>query len=128
MMEVTNVRTMLRMKRVYEPPSPDDGVRVLVERLWPRGMSKARAAVDVWCKDVAPSPELRRWYGHDPARWEEFRRRYLAELQGNEAVGRLERASSEGTVTLVFASRDEERSNAAVLLGLLRQIKVGEDK
>jgi uncharacterized protein YeaO (DUF488 family) len=109
------------MKRVYEPPSPDDGLRVLVDRLWPRGLSKEAARVDEWPKEIAPSDELRKWYGHDPARWDEFRRRYRAQL---EATGQIElvrvlRARAERqNVTLIFAASDEAHSNAAFLLEL----------
>jgi uncharacterized protein YeaO (DUF488 family) len=111
---------MLRMKRAYDPPSGSDGTRVLVERLWPRGVSKERAAIDHWCKEIAPSAELRKWYSHDASKWEEFRRRYLEELKGNSAVGRLEKLAEKGTVTMVFAARDPERSSAKVLTDLLR--------
>ncbi len=106
----------IRLKRVYEAPSPDDGLRILVERLWPRGLSKERAAVDVWLKDIGPSPELRRWFGHDPAKWEEFRERYWAELERNQdAVAELRRKIREGTVTLVYAARDEQHNGALAL-------------
>src|SRR5687768_6337100 len=100
---------MIRVKRVYESPDPEDGARILVERLWPRGLSKERAAVDLWLKEIAPSPELRKWFGHDPARWQEFQRRYEAELREKEdAVRVLKAKRKEGTVTLVYAARDEE--------------------
>ena len=115
----------LRLKRAYEAPSEADGTRVLVERLWPRGMTKEAAALDLWLKEVAPSGELRRWYGHDPARWAEFRRRYEAELRGGgaaEARQRLEALCREGrTVTLVFAARDEARNSAVVLRDVLEE-------
>jgi uncharacterized protein YeaO (DUF488 family) len=81
---------MIYLKRVYEPPSTDDGLRILVERLWPRGLSKSRAQLDLWLKDIAPSPQLRTWYGHELTKWEEFQRRYRAELQTNSAVGQLQ--------------------------------------
>ena len=107
---------MIRIKRAYEPAASSDGVRVLVERLWPRGISKERAALDFWTKNVAPSPELRRWFGHDPARWDEFRRRYWAELDAKpEAVEALRREIEHKTATLVYSSRDTEH-NAAVAL------------
>ena len=107
---------MIKMKRVYEEPSPDDGLRVLVERLWPRGMTKERAAIDLWPKDVAPSSELRKWYGHDPAKWEEFRQRYWAELaQKPDPLNLLRQKGREGVVTLVYAAHDEEHSGAAAL-------------
>ena len=112
---------MLKLKRVYDAPSPQDGFRVLVERLWPRGLTKKRAAVDLWLKDVAPSPELRKWFGHDPARWEQFQKRYAAELkQKKDAVNLLKRKSKAGTVTLVYAARDEEHNGALVLKRLVK--------
>lgn len=111
---------MIRIKRVYEPPGPADGTRVLVERLWPRGVSKASGRIDLWTKEVAPSPELRRWYGHDPAKWPEFRRRYLAEIRRNPEVARLrELAAGLPAVTFVYAARDEERNSARVLAAFL---------
>jgi len=104
------------LKRAYDPPARADGRRFLVERLWPRGVTKEALAIEAWLKDIAPSAGLRRWYGHDPAKWPEFRRRYLAELAANtEAVSALRDAARRGTVTLVFAARDPERSSAAVL-------------
>lgn len=104
------------LKRVYDAPAPDDGLRVLVDRLWPRGLSREKAAVDIWLKDVAPSPELRRWFGHDPAKWPEFRRRYRAELRerGND-VETLRRRGDEGQVTLLYGARDEAHNQAVVL-------------
>ncbi len=110
----------IRLKRVYEAPSPDDGLRVLVERLWPRGLSKERAAVDEWVKDLAPSPELRRWFDHDPAKWEEFQKRYWAELQHkSDVVEELRQKCHAGTVTLVYAARDEQHNGALVLKAFL---------
>ncbi|HUY89196.1 MAG TPA: DUF488 domain-containing protein [Pirellulales bacterium] len=115
---------MFQLKRAYEPASSADGCRVLVERLWPRGVSKARAAIDVWLKDVAPSSELRKWYGHDPARWDEFRRRYWAELRSNrQAVDDLRAKERKGNVTLVYAARDQEHSGALALVEFLKQGK-----
>src|SRR5690606_2895537 len=97
----------IRLKRVYDPPSPDDGRRILVERLWPRGLTKEQARVDLWLKEVAPSPELRAWYSHDQAKWPEFRQRYIEELRGNPAVEQLRRLLEESPVTtFVFAARD----------------------
>ena len=113
----------VRVKRVYEPVSPDDGERVLVDRLWPRGVSKAAAHLDEWDKDVAPSDELRRWYGHDPAKFAEFRRRYADELREPErakALARLNDAARHGTVTLLTATKDAARSEAEVLAEQLR--------
>lgn len=107
---------MIRLKRVYEEPSRQDGLRILVERLWPRGLSKERAAVDLWLKDVAPSTELRQWFGHDPARWKQFQNRYWSELrERKEAVKLLKAKSKEGAVTLVYAARDEEHNGALAL-------------
>lgn len=104
------------LKRAYEAPSPDDGVRILVERLWPRGVKKSDAAIDHWAKDVSPSPELRKWFGHLPERWDEFCRRYTVELEQNtEAVSDLRGLCARGRVTFVFAARDLNR-NSAVLL------------
>ena len=117
----------IRLKRVYETPSPEDGVRVLVERLWPRGLTKERAAVDHWLKDLAPSPELRRWFGHDPARWDEFRRRYAAELDGQpDAVARLAALARGHRVTFVYAARDDERNSARLLRDYLESKEAGE--
>ena len=104
------------LKRAYEPAAKQDGARLLVERLWPRGLTKEKARIDEWFKDVAPSPALRQWYGHDPAKWAGFRRRYLAELKANsEAVGRLRERAKKGPVTFVYAARDEARNSARVL-------------
>jgi uncharacterized protein YeaO (DUF488 family) len=106
----------IRLKRAYEKPAPDDGLRVLVERLWPRGLTKERAAVDLWMKDIAPSPELRKWFSHDPAKWQEFQTRYRAELrQKKELVEELRQKCREGAVTFVYAARDEEHNSAALL-------------
>src|SRR5665213_2204854 len=93
----------VKLKRAYEPAAADDGTRVLVDRLWPRGVSKAEAAVDLWLKDIAPSTELRKWFGHDPALWAEFQQRYADEVHGNpEPFGRLRELAREGPVTLVY--------------------------
>lgn len=113
---------MFQLKRAYEPAARADGCRVLVERLWPRGVSKSQAAIDAWLKDVAPSSELRKWYGHDPARWQEFRRRYWAELRANRpAVDDLRSKERKGKVTLVYAARDREHSGALALAEFLKQ-------
>ncbi len=113
---------MVQLKRAYDAPETSDGIRVLVDRLWPRGLSKERAKIDLWLKDVAPSAELRQWYGHAPERWEEFRRRYLEELQAEparEALTRLRGLARKGMVTLIVGARDSERSDGAVLRELL---------
>ena len=106
------------MKRAYDPPSDEDGERILVDRLWPRGLAKDEARLSSWLKEVAPSPELRKWYGHDPARWEEFRKRYAMELRDPGKRALLESIawkSRRGVVTLVYGARDRERNHAVVL-------------
>ncbi|MGH7557604.1 MAG: DUF488 domain-containing protein [Gemmatimonadota bacterium] len=106
----------LKLKRAYEPPEPGDGFRILVDRLWPRGLSKSSAQIDLWLKEVAPSTELRKWFGHDPAKWAAFRRRYFRELEENpEAVEQLREHTRQGTVTLVYGARDEEHNDAVAL-------------
>lgn len=116
--------TNIRVQRVYDPPAPDGGARVLVDRIWPRGLRKDAARLDDWARDVAPSAELRTWYGHDPAKFEEFRRRYSEELAGpgrREALGRLRSRAAAGPLTLLTATRDLGLSQAAVLAQLLAQ-------
>ncbi|WP_442954859.1 DUF488 domain-containing protein [Pelomicrobium sp.] len=104
------------MRRVYDPPREEDGLRVLVDRLWPRGLSKEAARVDLWLKDIAPSDALRKWYGHEPSRWDEFRRRYFAELEAHrERLEELRQQARRGRVTLLFGARDEEHNNAVAL-------------
>jgi uncharacterized protein YeaO (DUF488 family) len=106
----------IRTKRVYEPPAAEDGTRVLVDRMWPRGISKADAALDHWFKDIAPSAALRKWFGHKPERWTEFRKRYARELDDNpDAVAALRAMLKRGAVTLLFAAHDAERNNAEAL-------------
>jgi uncharacterized protein YeaO (DUF488 family) len=110
----------VRTKRAYEPPASADGTRVLVDRLWPRGLRKADAAIDHWAKDLAPSTELRKWFAHDPSRWEEFRRRYAEEVRENaEEIERLRALAQKGPVTLVYAAHDEAHNNAVVLREIL---------
>ena len=107
---------MIRVRNAYEPPLREDGFRVLVDRLWPRGLKKEKAAVDLWLRDVAPSAELRRWFGHDHARWNEFRRRYRRELRDKpQLLTFLRSRGRRGTVTLVFGARDREFNNAVAL-------------
>jgi len=108
----------IRIKRVYEPASAEDGKRILVDRLWPRGLSKDKAQVDLWLKEVGPSNALRKWFGHDPERWSEFERRYRAELKGSEALEELKKAAK-GNVTLLFGAKDEEHNQAIVLQSIL---------
>jgi uncharacterized protein YeaO (DUF488 family) len=111
---------MILLKRVYEKPSRRDGLRILVDRLWPRGLTKERAAVDLWLKDVGPSTELRKWFGHDPAKWKEFQARYRKELKGKKDELRLlKQKSRDHTVTLVYGARDEEHNEALVLKQIL---------
>ncbi|MGX2040931.1 DUF488 domain-containing protein [Methylocaldum sp. MU1018] len=107
---------MISVKRVYEVPAPADGERFLVERLWPRGVSRPMLAMTAWIKEAAPSNDLRRWFGHDPAKWTEFRRRYFAELDGkSEALQPLLDAAARGNVTLLYSARDTEHNNAVAL-------------
>ncbi len=119
---MTRQQVRIALKRVYDEPESGDGTRVLVERLWPRGLSKERAHVDVWLKEIAPSRELRTWFGHDPEKFVEFRRRYEAELAaetGQVALATLRELAQQGPMTLVFAVLDTEHTNAVVLRDLL---------
>lgn len=119
-MALPTAKIVVQLKRAYEPPSPRDGIRVLVDRIWPRGVSKGRARIDTWLRDIAPSTALRQWFGHDPARWGEFRRRYRGELKRHkEAVAQLRAIARNGPITLVFSARDERHNQAVVLKELL---------
>ena len=110
----------VKLKRAYEPQAPDDGLRILVDRLWPRGVKKSDAAIDDWMKEIAPSAALRKWFDHDPERWQEFRRRYKAELrQRPEELEKLRRLAQRGRITLIFAARDEAHNDAVVLRDML---------
>ncbi len=110
----------VKLKRAYERPSPDDGIRILVDRLWPRGVKKVNAAIDHWMKEIAPSTELRRWFGHDPGRWEEFQRRYAQELKRHrEQVDQLRSLARRSVITLIYAARDQDHNEAVVLRDLL---------
>jgi uncharacterized protein YeaO (DUF488 family) len=112
----------VRIKRVYEAPADADGKRILIDRLWPRGLTKEKARIDVWLKEVAPSAELRQWFGHDPAKWPEFQKRYQEELRANEAsVRRLREELEHGPATLVYGAKDEQHNDAVVLKALLEQ-------
>ena len=112
--------TVIKLKRAYDSASKDDGMRFLVERLWPRGVSKTALHLDAWLKDVAPSTELRRWFSHDPSKWIEFQRRYFAELNANlKIVESILEASRRGRVTLVYSSHDQEHNNAVALKAFL---------
>jgi uncharacterized protein YeaO (DUF488 family) len=113
---------MIKLKRAYEPASKDDGLRILVERLWPRGVSKQRARIDLWLKDLAPSTDLRQWYGHDPERWPQFRKRYWAELKDQgDVLALLKYVTQERAVTFVYAASDEERNSAVALKEFLER-------
>jgi uncharacterized protein YeaO (DUF488 family) len=117
-------KTQVKLKRVYDPPAPDDGQRVLVERLWPRGLKREDARLDEWLREIAPSDGLRRWFGHDPARWEEFQARYrqeLADADHQAALAKLRERARRGPLTLLFAARDAEHCNAQVLRALLEE-------
>jgi uncharacterized protein YeaO (DUF488 family) len=113
---------MIWIKRVYDPPAKEDGSRFLVERLWPRGMKKETLHMAAWCKEVAPSNELRRWFSHDPAKWKEFQRRYRGELAGNRAACQpLLDAAEHGDITLLYSAHDTEHNNALVLKSCLEE-------
>jgi uncharacterized protein YeaO (DUF488 family) len=117
-----NQHMSVRLKRAYEPATPADGYRVLIDRLWPRGVSRERAKLDHWEKDLPPSSELRHWFGHDPSRFEEFRRRYIEELSGQRArLTALRRLARDGTLTLVYSAHDTEHNDAVVLADVLRR-------
>lgn len=110
----------IKIKRVYEEPDKEDGRRILVDRLWPRGLTKEKASVDLWLKDIAPSTELRKWFGHDPNKWEEFKKRYLRELSENdESVSLLRQAVKKGAATLVYGASDTGHNEAVVLRDFL---------
>ena len=112
----------VRLKRVYDPPVPEDGCRVLIDRLWPRGVSRERARLDDWEKQLAPSTQLRQWFGHEPSRFEEFRRRYIEELRSERPrLAALRRHARHGTLTLVYSAHDSEHNDAVVLAEVLRR-------
>ncbi len=106
---------MIKIKRVYEEPDKGDGFRILVDRLWPRGLSKDKVKVDLWLKDIAPSDELRKWFGHDPKRWDEFRRRYSEELKDKKEMVDLIIEKAHGIVTLLYGAKEEKYNNATAL-------------
>ena len=111
----------ITIKRAYAQPVPEDGFRILVDRLWPRGLSKDKAQIDLWLKDIAPSAELRKWFGHDPGKWTEFQRRYRAELkQKEQLLATIEARARKTRVTLVYGAKDEEHNDAVVLLKVLK--------
>jgi uncharacterized protein YeaO (DUF488 family) len=115
---------MIKLKRAYEPAAAGDGLRILVERLWPRGVSKQKGKIELWLKSLAPSTKLRKWYGHDPTRWPQFRKRYWAELKSQaDLLALLKHVVQDGSVTFVYAARDEERNSAVALKELLERTK-----
>jgi uncharacterized protein YeaO (DUF488 family) len=109
------------LKRAYESPAMSDGERILVDRLWPRGLAKVKAKIDLWLKDVAPSTELRQWFGHDPEKWSEFKKRYRAELKNNPALSELQALSHQRDITLVYAAKDQLHNEAVVLKEILER-------
>jgi uncharacterized protein YeaO (DUF488 family) len=110
----------IQLKRVYEAPSKEDGTRILVDRLWPRGLTKEKACVDLWLKEIAPSTELRKWFDHDPAKWAEFKARYKFELKNNaQQLALLKKEAAKGKTTLLYGAKDEQHNEAVVLLQLL---------
>jgi uncharacterized protein YeaO (DUF488 family) len=120
----SRTRRSIRIRRIYDPATPADGYRVLLDRIWPRGVTKEQADLDAWAKEIAVSSELRRWFGHDPARWDEFRRRYRTELQAPErqpVLDELVRRAREGTISIVYGAKDEWHNNAVVLAELLAE-------
>ena len=113
---------MLKIKRIYDPVSSDDGKRILVDRLWPRGMKKEKAQLDGWLKDIAPSDDLRKWFSHDPGKWPEFKKRYRAELKTQSAaLEKLRKDAKDKAVTLLYAARDPEHNNAIFLKELIKE-------
>ncbi|HEY1268302.1 MAG TPA: DUF488 domain-containing protein [Candidatus Binatia bacterium] len=115
---------MIKIKRVYEPSRPPDGYRILIDRLWPRGLSKAKASIDEWRKDLAPSDRLRKWFNHEPKKWDEFRRRYHEELRPKaEELRELARKKRPGTITILYGARDKEHNNAVALKELLEELR-----
>lgn len=117
--------TTINLKRIYEAPSPDDGYRVLVDRVWPRGMTKEKADIDVWAKDIAPSTDLRKWFGHDPAKWNDFQKRYREELEGSKSALKelISKAKANGDrLTLLYGAKDEEHNQAVVLHKVMQSL------
>jgi uncharacterized protein YeaO (DUF488 family) len=128
-MRYEGVTVSVYLKRVYDKPSAKDGFRVLVDRLWPRGVKKETARIDLWCKDIAPSNDLRKWFGHEPAKWDEFKRRYFKELDNHPGevsllIGKMGKAG--GPVTLLFSAKDKIFNNASALMEYLKKLKTNE--
>lgn len=123
-MDGDEVMSEIAVKRVYDPPEASDGTRILVDRLWPRGLTKERAAIDLWLKEIAPSTELRHWYGHDPALWEQFQTAYGKELDANgAAVEHLQQATAKGRATLLYSSHEAKLNNAVALVLYLEKLR-----
>lgn len=116
---------MIKIKRVYEEYASDDGFRILIDRLWPRGVSKANAHVDLWFKEIAPTDQLRKWFSHDPKKWESFKKKYIKELKENKSsLDKIKSLKKEHKmITLVFSAKDEQHNNAVVLIGILRMLR-----
>jgi uncharacterized protein YeaO (DUF488 family) len=126
-MRYAEVTTSIYLKRIYDKPSPKDGFRILVDRLWHRGIKKEDAKIDLWCKDIAPSNDLRKWFGHNQAKWDEFRRRYFEELVNQQAeVSRLFDKIGKMPLTLLFSAKDKIYNNAAALLEYIKKLKTNE--
>jgi len=120
---------MIKIKKIYDAPTPDDGIRILVDRLWPRGLSKEKAKVDLWLKEIAPSNELRKWYAHDPQKWAEFRKRYFNDLDTKgELVNQIVQETKEGDVTLLYSSKEEKLNNAVALKEYIEKKKKGGER
>lgn len=114
--------TKVNFKRAYEEPSAQDGFRILIDRLWPRGLTKEKAAIDLWLKDIAPSTELRKWFNHDPEKWKDFQKKYRSEIKTNpECLGQIKDKMKEGKVTLVYSAKDEAHNDAVVLAEFLNK-------
>jgi uncharacterized protein YeaO (DUF488 family) len=114
----------IKIKRIYEPPAKDDGIRILVDRLWPRGLSKEKAKINLWLKEIAPSDQLRKWYGHDPKKWTEFREKYSSELKDkDELIQLITRKLKEGTITFLYSSKEDKLNNAVALKDYIEKIQ-----
>jgi len=120
---------MIKIKRIYDTPTEDDGFRILVDRLWPRGLTKEKAKVDLWLKEIAPSDQLRKWYAHDPKKWAEFRKRYFNDLDTKrELVNQIVQKMKEGDVTLLYSSKEEKINNAVALKEYIAKKKKGDER
>ncbi len=112
----------MKTKRIYEPAEKEDGCRIFIDRLWPRGVSKENARIDLWLRDIAPSDELRKWFGHDPEKWEEFKKKYAKELQGKQSlIEEIRNMEKKGAVTLIYSAKDTEHNNAVALKAIMEK-------